>query len=403
MDNNITFRMDYRPSLWNFVVFTILGLTILRGIRFPNIWSYSHFLFNYEFGLVKRGLIGEIIKHFNSTWLSSYDFFVIVSALILIANIVLLSLLIRDLLNSKNLVLIGCSIIFVSSLAVVFLSHSIGYFDHIGLLITLVAIRINGFSKKVLFLLPSLTFALLVHEAIAIIFFPIIFMSLLFDVQAENRKHQFIWLVLFSTLVVSFTWLVSNSTIEKLEAREMYSNLQAQTGYALRKDAFDVLHRRGKDNLIIMNKKWLQAEQLHQFRDSLLAILPVLLTLMYLMVYMLRKSNTKVYLVILAVLASLSPQLLHVFGWDMHRWNTLTITTSFLMLYVVYRSKNRRLLTELPNGIYPIFILVTFLNGISTIKLFDGYSIKSFPFTEHQTYIVNVITGKENWPYLPKR
>ena len=403
MDNNITFRMDYRPFLWNFVVFTILGLTILRGIRFPNIWSYSHFLFNYEFGLVKRGLIGEIIKHFNSTWLFSYDFFVIVSALILIANIVLLSLLIRDLLNSKNLVLIGCSIIFVSSLAVVFLSHSIGYFDHIGLLITLVAIRINGFSKKVLFLLPSLTFALLVHEAIAIIFFPIIFMSLLFDVQAENRKHQFIWLVLFSTLVVSFTWLVSNSTIEKLEAREMYSNLQAQTGYALRKDAFDVLHRRGKDNLIIMNKKWLQAEQLHQFRDSLLAILPVLLTLMYLMVYMLRKSNTKVYLVILAVLASLSPQLLHVFGWDMHRWNTLTITTSFLMLYVVYRSKNRRLLTELPNGIYPIFILVTFLNGISTIKLFDGYSIKSFPFTEHQTYIVNVITGKENWPYLPKR
>ena len=403
MDNNVTFRMDYRHFLWNFVVFTILGLSILRGIRFPNIWSYSHFLFNYEFGLVKRGLIGEIIKHFNSPWLSSYDFFVIVSALILIANIVLLSLLIRDLLNSKNWVLIGCSVMFVSSLAVVFLSHSIGYFDHIGLLITLVTIKINSFSKKVLFLLPSLTFALLVHEAIAIIFFPVIFMSLLFDMQAENKRHQFTWLILLSTLVVIFTWFVSNSTIKKSEAREMYSNLQTKTGYALRKDAFNVLHRRGKDNLIIMNKIWFQAKRLHQLIESLLVILPVLLTFMYLTIYMLKKSNTKIYLVILAILASLSPQLLHVFGWDMHRWNTLTITTSFLIWYVVYRSRNRLLLTELPNGIYPIFILITFLNGISTIELFDNYSVKSFPFTEHQAYIVNVITGNESFPYLPKR
>ncbi|NJO16762.1 MAG: hypothetical protein HC877_13755 [Thioploca sp.] len=265
------------------------------------------------------------------------------------------------------------------------------------------AIRINGFGKKILFLLPSLTFALLVHEAIAIIFFPVIFMSLLFDIQAENKRHQFTWLILLSMLVVIFTSFVSNLTIKKSEALEMYSNLQTQTGYTLRKDAFNVLHRRGKDNLIIMNKIWFQAKRLHQFSESLLVILPVLLTFMYLTVYTLKKSNTKIYLVILAVLASLSPQLLHVFGWDMHRWNTLTITTSFLMWYVVYCSRNHLLLTELSNGIYPIFILITFLNGISTIELFDDYSVKLFPFTEHQAYIVNVITGKESLPYLPKR
>ena len=404
MDNSIAFRSNDRWLLpWTFVVFTIFFLSILRGIRFPNIWSYSHFLFNYEFGLVKRGLIGEIIKHFDSPWLSSYNFFVIVSALIFIANIMLLSLLIRDLLNSRNSVLIGGSVIFVSSLAVVFLSHSIGYFDHIGLLITLVTIRINGFGRKILFLLPSLTLGLLIHEAITIIFFPVIFMSLLFDVQAENRKNQFMWLVLLSILVISFTWWVSNLTIEKPKTQEMYNNLQTKTGYALRKDAFNVLHRSGKDNFIIMKKKWFQEERWLSLIKSFLGIFPVLLTIMYLMVYMLRESNTKVYLLILAVLASLSPQLLHMFGWDRYRWNTLTITTSFLMLYVVYRSRNHLLLTKLPNNIYPIFILVIFLNGISTIQLFDGYSVKLFPFTEHRAYIIDVITGKEKWPYLPKR
>lgn len=401
--NRITFQIDYHPLVWYVVVVTILILSILRGIRFPNLWSYTHFLFNYEFGLVKRGFIGEIITNFNFPYLSSYNFFLIVSALIFLANMILLLLLIRDLLNSRNLVLIGCSIIFVSSLAVVFLSHSIGYFDHVGLLITLVAIRINGFFKKILFLFPSFTLALLVHEAIVVMFFPIIFMSLLFDVQANNFKKQLILLMLFSALIVVLTLFISNATIEKSESREMYRNLKTEMGHSLRRDAFNVLHRNGEDNLRFMKIMWSKEKPLLDHIKSLSVTLPVILTFIYLMVYMLIKSSTNIYLVILAILASLSPLLLHLFGWDMHRWNTLAITTSFVMLYVVYLSttKNNWLLTKLPNNIYPLVILVTFLNGISTIELFDGYSIKPFPFVEHYSSIIDLVAGKAN--FLPTR
>ena len=58
-----------------FVILAIFFLSILRGIRFPNIWSYSHFLFNYDFGFTKRGLIGEIISQVNNPYLISYEFF----------------------------------------------------------------------------------------------------------------------------------------------------------------------------------------------------------------------------------------------------------------------------------------------------------------------------------------
>lgn len=140
---------DIKP--WYFVIFAILFLSILRGIRVPNIWSYSHFLFNYDLGFIKRGLIGEIISQFNNPYLLSYEFFFIFSIAILFIVIVLISLLLKDLINSHNPIFIGCSVVFSSSLAVVFLSHSVGYFDHIGLLVALITLKINGFYKKIFF------------------------------------------------------------------------------------------------------------------------------------------------------------------------------------------------------------------------------------------------------------
>jgi hypothetical protein len=53
----------------------VLLFSILRGIRFPNIWSYSHFLFNYDFGFTKRSLVGALIGLLGHPYLITYDFF----------------------------------------------------------------------------------------------------------------------------------------------------------------------------------------------------------------------------------------------------------------------------------------------------------------------------------------
>lgn len=391
---------DIKP--WYFVIFAILFLSILRGIRVPNIWSYSNFLFNYDLGFIKRGLIGEIISQFNNPYLLSYEFFFIFSIAILFIVIVLISLLLKDLINSHNPIFIGCSVVFSSSLAVVFLSHSVGYFDHIGLLVALITLKINGFYKKIFFLLPSISFALLTHEAILIIFFPVIFMSLLFSIETEGRAiKKTLILGLFSASALMLVFFTSNHTLEKSEAHQMYVGLQTNIQHPLSQGAFNVLHRDIKDNFYIMKNKWSNKKRLIKLALSFLVTAPVFIIFNYFTTVILKKSKVESNLIVLAILASLSPLVLHLFAWDMHRWNTLAMITSFLMLYITYTSKLKKQPIATSNSIYPVLVFIIFFNGASSITLFNKYNVKQFPFIEHNKYIFDVIYGKEIFPYVP--
>lgn len=387
-------------KFWRFVVFSILIFSILRGIRFPNIWSYCHFLFNYDFGFIKRGFIGTIFGQINNPYLISYDFFFIFSLSIFIANIILLSFLIKDFVREQSPLLIGISIVFVSSLSIVFLSHTIGYFDQIGLLITLIALSIRGFHKKLIFVLIAMPIALLIHESILIIFFPVILMSLLFSVEAEGQIKKNLMLMAFSAILVVLVFIIANHTLSVMEANEMNARLQAKIGYPLRQDAFYVLLRDSNDNFHIMTSLWFNKLQLLRLASSFLVTAPTFLFFIYFSVMMLKKTKVEFYLIVVSILASVSPLLMHFWGWDMHRWNTLSITTSFLMLHIVY-SLNKKHPIAISNYIYSILIILIFLNGISSITLLDGYYVKQFPFGEHLKYIFDLIDGKEMFPSVP--
>jgi hypothetical protein len=403
---NINSESSYHQSIkfWRFIVFSTLLLSILRGIRVPNIWAYSHFLFDYGQGVVKRGLIGTVINQLNVSYLASYDFFLILSVLFFSVNIFLISLLVRDFIKSQEPVFIWSSVLFTSSLAVVFLSHSIGYFDHIGLLLALVTLKLVGFYRKIIFLFIFMPFALLTHEAAFILFFPVIFMSLLFTLETEeNTMHKLILLGLFSATAIILAFYIGNQTLTELETQQMYERVQTSVEHPLRQDAFSVLHRDTGDNLAIMQHQWsLPIRFIHLFL-SLLVTAPLFAVFIYLTVLILKKTNTKVHLTALSILASLTPLMLHFFAWDMQRWNTLTITTSFLILYVVYSSilKKQRLST--PSYLYFIFIFLLFMNGVSSVSLFDGYYVKQFPFTEHLKYFFDFFYGKEVLPYIPNQ
>jgi hypothetical protein len=214
-------------------------------------------------------------------------------------------------------------VLFTSSLAVVFLSHSIGYFDHIGLLLALITLKLVGFYRKIIFLFIFMPFALLTHEAAFILFFPVIFMSLLFTLEAEeNTMHKLILLGLFSAVAIILAFYIGNQTLTELETQQMYERVQTSVEHPLRQDAFSVLHRDTGDNLAIMQHQWsLPIRFIHLFL-SLLVTAPLFAVFIYLTVLILNKTNTKVHLTALSILASLTPLMLHFFAWDMQRWNT---------------------------------------------------------------------------------
>jgi len=112
-------------------------------------------------------------------------------------------------------------------------------------------------------------------------------------------------------------------------------------------------------------------------------------------------AKTKPVIVGLALLAPLSPLLLHVFAWDMHRWNTLVVTSAFLILYVVYAARGRHQEPELSRLLLPVLLFLICLNGMSEILLFDHYSVNQFPFVDQQQYWIDVLSGRAEFPAVP--
>ena len=305
------FNFYLKSKSWYIVALIILTISVIRGVRFPNNWSYSHFLFNYNYGFIKRGLAGELFQCLNIPYYYSYNFFFIFSISILLLNIVFLALIIKDIVSSNNKLFILSALIFASSLAVVFLSHTVGYFDHIGLLIVLISLRLRGFYKKIIFLLPTLIFAILAHEVIFALFFPVIFMSLLFSFNNEIKRTKLIVLMSFSALLVVLTLFVSGRTIEMRSADKMYDDLQTKTGISLRHEAFGVLSLDSRENINDRKIKWSSPYEIYHLTFSLLSTLPSIMILILFIVQTLKHKRKNIFILLLSILASISPLILN--------------------------------------------------------------------------------------------
>ena len=73
--------MKSRISVFLILLYT-LAFSVGKTLRFPNDWAESHWLMDYRFGFIKRGLAGEI---FGWLFLKTELSITILSAIILFA------------------------------------------------------------------------------------------------------------------------------------------------------------------------------------------------------------------------------------------------------------------------------------------------------------------------------
>ncbi len=222
--------MSTDRRFWFAVVAAIALLSVLRGVRFPNIWTYSHFLFTYEYGFTKRGLLGAAFDALGHPVFRSYDFFAVFASVILVANLVLILRLLKDLIDRGSPMVTGAAVLFSASMALVYFAHTNGYADHIGLLATLVMLRIRGFYGKLIFAAMALPLIILIHEATFLIFFPIMFMSLVFSSRERMWKIQAPLLLVLSIAALGFTFFVTSSTLDGANWWRMFALTQEEAG-----------------------------------------------------------------------------------------------------------------------------------------------------------------------------
>lgn len=386
----------------------LLFYSLLRGVRYPNIWSYTHYLLNYDQGFSKRSLIGSIVNAIPIDYLSSYSFFVIFSYSVLALCLALLFRLIKKASNKNDLYINISILLFCSSFAVVYLAHLVGYFDQIGLLATLIILNIRSFKNKIIFAFPASLICLFIHEAALFFYFPIIFISLLNAIYCENgtyQKYPIFILLIFSACFLLTTHSLSQSNISKDQALTAYQATQAKSTIKLRQDAFIVQSRTGFENIAVMQKLWKSPNRVHNLIISSAFTLPISLFFSVILFIYLRQLKINLLVIFLSLLAPYSVLLLHYIATDTNRFNTLTITTSFLSLLLYANAYQETIKTTKIKtfSLSIIFILLLTLGLIGYISLHNKYYMKSFPFSEHQQYIKDLIEGREKFPFIPAR
>ncbi len=369
------------------LVLILTMLSVLRGIRLPNLWEYTQFLFNYEFGFVKRGLIGEILRRLDSPWFLSYEFYFLFSVFICLVNLALFFFLVRGFFESKNSTAILAAIVFAASLGVVSLGNYIGIADQLGLMILFLSLGARTFFKRWLVLMTLMPLSLLIHEGILIMFFPVALISLVLAMDGQRLfSKQSVQVAAFILVSLLTTWVVSQSTIGIKEANQMKANLEEVVGHKLHRPTMSIMYWEVSDH----------ARNMKDFRSApwywgglsrqLMVTLPTALFFIFIMVGNLRAQHVDPFIIFMATMAALSPLVLHVVAWDTHRWNMLTITTSFLALSATYRVPDKVSNMNPSSVLCYMAIALIYLNGISTIPL-RSTSLQDFPFTHHYQYL----------------
>jgi hypothetical protein len=394
--------------LLQIVALFVLLLGLLKGAAFPHHWAATHLLFDYDQGFVKRALLGSLIKATGIEPLRSYAFSFGFNVAVLLANLALMVAAFGRMHRSAYRELRFVPIVYASSLAVPYLANSIGYFDHLGLLAALVALRIDAFWKRFVFLVFAFAVLPFIHEATFLVFVPVCLFSLAVEVGRNGRRIGA--LVALGVLVTLLTHFVADATISRAAAMQMYAEANAAADFLVDRTAFDVLHRSSGANLDIMARAWAHAKHWREVGYSLVATVPTCAVLLYLGWRVQRRLGRGRGWRILGCAAGLSPLALHAFGWDIHRWNTLAVTACFLLLCPL---AGRAPVVELEEADAPgafampsarvlalLFCLFT-LNTSSTIGFLNGRRVEPFPFRSHVRYWVRVAAGIDELPARP--
>ena len=323
------------------------------------------------------------------------------------SNVVFLSLTFRDFIRSNNLNLTACAFIFASSSGIIFLAHNIGYADHIGLLLCLISFRLKSFKNKLLFIAPSLTLALMIHEAIFVIFFPILFISLTLSLDSQKNIKQIAVLAVFSLYAIFLFFFIGNSSISLEQAQAILLKAQGLSDSPLREDAFMLLKQSSTETILMMSEKWSHPARIAFLFISGLTIFPIAIYIQINMISLLQKSQRSKVFIYLCVAGGLSPLLLHTVAWDTMRWNTLYIITAYLMCYTVLKQLSSEEAEKCSQAFFmrrslPLLLLMVFLNANAQVLLMDNRRVENFPFPFHISYISDVIQGNTYFPEIPE-
>ncbi|CAD7816587.1 hypothetical protein CHRY9390_03199 [Chryseobacterium aquaeductus] len=352
-----------RKLLIILIYFYALVFSVLKSIRLPNEWSEAHWMLDYRLGFIKRGLAGEIFGFF----FEKNEFSILVLTAVILAGlyVVVLFTAIKYTNVSKerfNYDVLFYTIFFLSQY-VVFTADLIAYFDHLIFLMTFLSVY---FIKKKLIFLSSIliSVALLIHELSFFLMLPISLFTLVvieFKDQNHNFKNLFesqfikkIGLFLFLPFVTIFS-ISYYQEIGGSQYAEILNYLQS-INFISDVTADSVANAyTSKFTYYLKEESGRFFQRLFISRCTILYGIPL-----FLMMILIFKKFIKVnfYILILLIICTLIPLLLHAIAWDTYRIWSFPYMILFLGNWILNSEFKQQISTEkIPFWILPFFVI----------------------------------------------
>ncbi len=230
-------------------------LAVIQNVLPPNAFSSTVLLFDFEFGLLRRGLMGEIFNLYWGETVSKSEIFV-ASVSMTLFGAFSVYLVARKWLFQTNHTLYLVILLFVS-FAFAGILGSTGYLDMfliglVGLVVLTDPRTIFGLAARCLVCFAGL----FVHEAML----PYFVVFLAFDVWIARKSQQETGPYLASSLVlvsgfIAFAVLVIYGEMPADQMQNFRDFIQQKSEFNADSDALDVMGKVLKDNLAVMGEK----------------------------------------------------------------------------------------------------------------------------------------------------
>jgi hypothetical protein len=396
----------WSQRVWMVLIGILLLNSVLRGIRPPGMWPYTQFLLNYDFGFAKRSLQGALIGAMNIPGLLTYSFAFWYMMVVFAANVLLLLWVMRRLCATEDLTARLIATLFASSLAVIALAHFVGYGDQPALLVTLLAVAIRNFHYRCIFVAVLFPVCLLIQETEFVIFFPLVVFRFMIDlgdsVALQRRRMAALSLVFVCVLVALLA--VANTHMSEAQATALLESIQSKADYPLRHDQTVPLTRTFTDFLGIVTRSYGDLPVRRFILLSCFVTLPSVAYLMRRTWSLMTRNGCPILLRTVAMGASVAPLTLIVIAADVNRFAAFAVLTSFIA-YATARQRANVSDAVAPgskmNVLLPVSLIA--MNLSSSIPLFDGYVVRSFPYEELLHDLGNTVFLKSPFPPPPEQ
>jgi len=352
----------YTALLWTILV------TLARGIREPNDWAAAHWLIDYRFGFIRRGLAGTVVSLFcGMTGLeASYGLIVAVGALCLVALMACflwaLSILLRR--SDWDLGTSIFCIIMATSPMIVLSGHLISYLDAVFILLMVAALAaLHG--NQYLLAAGIQIIAVLVHESYVLIAWPAVVAACYVWRKPPRRA----WMVAAAPVLALLAVMALGpwSPDAKTAIQHALTQRLTAAGYIIPFKAELV-----PKHLVISFREVWAIESPHFVSrvldfHRLILIGPVLAA----MVVQARRLHRAWWMVLLAA----TPLVIHAVAWDTSRIWGYTLTTGFaiVMILALAPETAARPMTLLPGWMVAgVFAIALAMNGKGHLPLMDS-------------------------------